>query len=517
MMQAGREPAQGGRGMTRILKREAAKGAGGVWLAGLWLAAFAALSRAASLGDLAYFNDEYFYWEAGLRLHQGLLPYVGVWDRKGPGLFLVYGLITGVSGSVEAFQLAAGGAAALTALVLWALARRMMGQAGALLAGTAYLAALPMFGGAGGQSPVFYNLAMAGAVWCVVSAREALRAGALPGRLWGAMGLAGFALTFKQSATPEAAFLGLYALWQMRGQGAARLLGRGVLMALAGLAPFALFALGFAAAGHFDAFWQAMFASNLRRAYNLSDALLRIRALAISGSPLLVLAAAGLGLAGRGWRGFVAGWLVAAVVGFALPPNFYHHYMLPLLLPVSLAAGFAMDRRPWGMVAGAVAAWILLTASGALDFARPQHSRAQIEGLVAEIRAHHPAPRVLVYEGPMALYGLLGVYPPSPLLDNFHLYFPFENNVSPFDTAAETRRDLAWRPNVVLTYHNWPATEENPRSAALVHAYLRQCRLWRTLTYAEAVQSVSVDVWGDCVSGSAARIPMPDAPAQGLH
>jgi hypothetical protein len=96
-------------------------------LVAAWLMGFALATRWAVLGDLAYFNDEYFYWVAALRIHDGLLPYVNVWDRKGPGLFLTYWLITGVYRGVLGFQVAALLSTAATAFTLARIARRFTG------------------------------------------------------------------------------------------------------------------------------------------------------------------------------------------------------------------------------------------------------------------------------------------------------------------------------------------------------------------------------------------------------
>ena len=84
------------------------------------------------------------------------------------------------------------------------------------------------------------------------------------------------------------------------------------------------------------------------------------------------------------------------------------------------------------------------------------------------------------------------------LLDNFHLYFPAENNTSHLDTGAEMERILGWRPDVVITFHAMPPGEENPRTAPLVHAYTGRCKLWFTADTHEAYASHLVDVYGDC-------------------
>ena len=99
----------------------------------------------------------------------------------------------------------------------------------------------------------------------------------------------------------------------------------------------------------------------------------------------------------------------------------------------------------------------------------------------------------------MSLYNRLDSYPPSPLLDNFHLYFPPENNASRLDTRAEMLRNLTWRPTVVVLFDDWPAGEENPRTAPLVRAWAAQhCRLWFRRPFHEVFRSYTLAVYGGC-------------------
>jgi hypothetical protein len=163
---------------------------------------------------------------------------------------------------------------------------------------------LPMYGGAGGQSPVFYNLWMALAALLLLRARRA-GGGAAERRALGAMALAGFALTFKQSAAPEAALFGLPRCGGCAALPLPGLAARALALMAAGLAPFALFGGFYALIGHFGAFWQAMVTANLAKGYDpAGDHWLRIRAMAISASPALLLALAGLALPAKG----AAGW-----------------------------------------------------------------------------------------------------------------------------------------------------------------------------------------------------------------
>jgi hypothetical protein len=179
-------------------------------------------------------------------------------------------------------------------------------------------------------------------------------------------------------------------------------------------------------------------------------------------------------------------------------PNFYADYMLPVMAPLCVCAGLAMGRRPLGVLAAGIALFIYLMSTSALDFAGRHAASAQVEAVAHEINARQPHARLLVYEGPMALYALGAQMPPSPLLDNFHLNFPFENNTSFRDTAQETRHILAWHPQVVVVYHDYNPAFENARTATLVRAYIHNCRLWHQASFREIAASQTFVVYGDC-------------------
>ena len=472
------------------------------WALAAWFLAFALLSRFSVFGDTNYFNDEYFYFQGGLRLWQGDLPYVDVWDRKGPGLFLTYALAAAFSSSVIAYQTLALLFAGATAWCVAAIARRFATPTGAALGGTLYLVLLVFFGGGGGQSPVFYNLWVALAALGVLRALPALGRGEAPPALYAAMASAGIALTFKQTAICESLFLGFFALWRLRQAGMAppRLAATALALAAAGIAPMALFAAFYALAGHFAEFWHAMVTANLAKSYNpAGDAAKRIATLAMLFAPALLPALIGAALAARGKatpRLFPAGWLVAALAGFAVVPNFYEHYLLPVCLPVSVAAAAAFGANRLGRLYGIALIAFGLLLGPAFDLATRHQSRAAMAAMAADIRAAAPHPRLLVYEGPVDLYRQLGVYPPTALYYPLHLYFPAEHNVSHVPTADATRRILAWRPTAVVTYRAMPADEQNQASARLVHAYIAaHCRRQTTRRLPEVYSAHQVDLW----------------------
>lgn len=469
-----------------------------------WFLILALLTRVSVFGDPGYHNDELLFFIVGQRMHDGLLPYANIWDRKGPGLFLVYYLAAGISRSVVSYQIAACLFAALTALAANMIAERLANRFGAILAGSLYLCMLPLFAGGAGQAPVFYNLFVALAALGVFGRLAELRGGRCDPRVYLAMTSAGFAITFKQTAMIEGAFFGCIVLWQLHrgGMALAKLAMVAVRLALAGAAPMLAFAAFFALSGHFAEFWHAMVTANLTKTYNGDgDVLTRIGALATIATPLLIPAIAAPFLRRRGrplpFR-FAAGWGAAALGGVAVVPNFIDHYMLPALLPLSVAAAPALGWRMIGPAYALFAMVFTLAAGPSLDFASRHASRQAVEGIVAEMKARDPRPRLFIYEGPPYLYALLDSYPPTPLLFPTHLYQVAERNTSYLDTAQEVRKVLAWRPTTVVKAHDFPGNLLNRETASMVDAYVAQCRSRVTRTVIDRYGPQKIDIHFGC-------------------
>lgn len=465
----------------------------------------ALLTRAPVFGDPNYLPDEQLFFTIGQRMHDGFLPYVGVWDRKGPGLFLVYYLIAGLSRSVVAYQAIAALFAAATGYLVIRLASRFAPVAGAIIAGLLYIALLPLFAGGAGNAPVFYNLPMAAAALLVFRGAAQPRNDARSQRdevL--AMLLAGSAVTFKQTAVFEGIWLGCFALWSAwrQGAGPARLALRALVLALAGAAPMLAFAAAYLALGHFDAFWQAMVISNMRKAYLLGDDQARRLAIfALFLAPTLVPAVLSLTLLGRAMgiaRWFLIGWLGAALVGFASVPNFIDHYALPLILPTSVAAAMALGWRRGTVLTGLVVLAVL-SAMPLQQLGQRATSRAQMQALVGQIMGRDPAPRLFVFEGPVFLYPLTGSYPPTPLIFPLHLFYAPERNTSQFDTAGEVRKVLAWRPTTIVRAHGLRNDYLNVETDAMVRKYLQErCRRWLTAPLTDRYGTNEYDIYA-CV------------------
>jgi len=468
---------------------------------GLALLSLAVGLRASVFGNPNALADDAFYFLVGQRMHEGLLPYVDVWDRKPPGLFVLYWAIAGISRAVIAYQLAATLFAALTALVIGAIVTRWTGrQRGGLLAGMAYLLTLGPLDGFSGQSPVFYNLPVALAALLVWRGGER--------RGWLAMGLCGLALTIKQTCVFESVFLGGWLLWRLRAGGMAwpALAGRALGFAAVGAAPFAAFALAYWWLGHFGEFWQAMVLSNLAKAPLAAGELQRATAaMAVRLAVPVLVAAWGL------WRGtwaepdprrFLAGWLAAGLAGVASVPHFFPHYALPWLVPLCAAAGLGFARARGGLVAFA-----LVAANGMLwydpfDRAWNVHAIASTRALASAVVQNDHGRGLFVYDGPLQLYAMTDRPFMSPLVFTHHLNQAIERNVSHLDTDAEVDRVLARHPGAVVTVlsprnfpvnrHTWNAVQDyvraNCRRVALVPSY-------------DHMTITPTAVFGDCAPG----------------
>lgn len=232
-------------------------------IAALILLVTAFALRLWTFGDPNLFVDDQFYFLVGQRMHEGALPYVDIWDRKPLGLFLIYYAIAAISTSVLSYQIVATLFAAATAWVIWRIVLVFSNSQGAILAGIIYLIVICPLGGAGGQSPVFYNLLIAGAALLVVQEFEALARGTIGWRIWAAMGLCALAATIKQTTVFESLFLGGYvlvALWRA-GAKPRRIAATMVAFGAIGAAPTAAISLFYALSGHWDEYWHSMVTS----------------------------------------------------------------------------------------------------------------------------------------------------------------------------------------------------------------------------------------------------------------
>lgn len=443
--------------------------------AALSLLAVALLIRAYDFGNPIVHVDEEWYLLVGDRLLHGARLYVDIWDRKPLGLFALYAAIRLLPGDgILACQLCACLFAAATAWLVWRMGRIAgAGPGGAWLAGAAYIVWLSLFSGRGGQSPVFYNLFMAGAACLTLrlpalAARGAVRAIVLNGA--SACALAGVAIQTKYTPAVEGACFGLAHLWFLRRAGARwwMVCRAAALWAVLGLLPTALAALYFHAQGSaaWSAFWFANVTSiTLRHGYPMAKIAAR---LAGTGAQLLPLVAC-IVLAWRdGQRsGLLWGWLIAALIAFAVIGAFFDHYALPLLLPLLVIAAGPLGRRR-RLAAGVLAVGLALLAFHLID--KPNRDGPGVRRMAAAMRGGTGCP--YVFAGDAVLYLFADACLPTRYAFPSSLAYEPERGAIGVDEVAEVRRIMAARPPAVVTLAE-PLAPWNVHTLAVMAPALR--------------------------------------------
>lgn len=473
----------------------------GVLLPAVLLLAALAL-RASTFGDPNVGGDETFYQTVGAAMHHGAVPYVDVWDRKPWGLFFLYYLITAISTAPIAYQLVATLFAAATAWVIAQIAMLWTNRQGAVLAALAYLVLLIPFQGYGGQSPVLYNLFMALAVLLVLRAMPLLRDGRVSWQVPAAMLLAGLAITIKTTALFEAAFLGLWCaalLLRAPRRGAWRAIAA---WAALGAGPTLAIAAGYALAGYWPIYWNAMVTSNLSKAPEWTSSAIRLAIMFKQLAPVLVVAVLSLIDLPDERRRFVLLWLLAAFAGVAAVPHFFLHYALPLLVPMCVAAAAFLGRRGIGPLAFAILAWLALADSRVLDFDHARRSRDAFEQLNRAIRDHDDGSALFVFDGPHQLYMMAGKRFPTPLVFTAHLGHLMEKDVSHLSTLDEVQRVLALHPGTVVMAPRPRQGPPNIEVDGLVRRWVhRNCRQVARVSAPDWLNENLVDVWAECRTG----------------
>ncbi|MCJ2185463.1 hypothetical protein [Novosphingobium beihaiensis] len=479
------------------------------WYALVLLAIGVAL-RASTFGDPNLHVDEVFYQTVGIAMHHGAIPYVDVWDRKPWGLFFCYYLIAFLSSAPLAYQLVATVFAAATAWVIARIASQWSTPRAGLFAGIVYLLWLDRLQGFGGQGPVFYNLFMVLAGWLVFRSQSRLQAGHVPATVPTAMLLAGIAITFKPTAFFESCFFGLYCALLLyrsplqRGPLATNVAGW---MAL-GAAPALTISAWYWLHGYWHIYWQAMFLSNLHKPSFLYADTMRALVTFIILAPIITVATLSLATWHGGSRRFVGWWVLAALLGLISVPNFYMHYSLPLLVPLSLCTAAFFQRRATGPAALiALTLWSLQT-SHAFDFQHTRQSKQAMHDLATAIRAHDTGGDLFVVDGPPQLYVLTGHRFPTPLVFPHHLGHLIEKDLSHLSTLGETRRVLGLKPGIIVMPDKPRQDPPNMEVIDAVNAYIAaHCRKVASIETPDLLTSARMNVWADC------RKP----PAPGAH
>ena len=472
---------------------------------------FALVWRMSTFGNPTLHVDEEFYFLVGQRMHEGLLPYVDIWDRKPFGLFVIYYAIAAISFEPAAYQIAASVCAAATGFVIYLTARIWTRALGAMFAALVYIAVINVTGGNGGQAPVFHNLPVAmSALLLLTWYRDG--SDRPDGRVWGAMLALGIALTIKQTVVFEAAFMGLFVLWALRARGASmRLLGLTAVRAMAIGALPTLCCLGwFAFQGQLDVYWQATVSSNANKSYP-GPLIMAGRALVqiLPIMPVLALAALSFIRSSPGFRDcrpFLNGWLVAAALSVVIVPNFYYHYLLPLWVPAAVIASEFLGRRIVGPLSGM--ACIAYTAFYANPFAFEwtRISRADMRAATDLIEEMDEGDSLLVFEGPTALYSQTGRKLFAPLVFPTHLNLASERDVSTVQTMTAVEAALAQWPDVIVMTEKPRSNPANLETWDAVRAHAdKNCAVRRDVIIGEIYRRWQFAIYARCSLASEDR------------
>ena len=428
----------------------------------LLLAAFAI--RAVQFGNPVLHVDEQYYLLVGDRMWHGAWPYADLWDRKPIGLFLIYAAVRALPGDgVLAYQLVASCFAAATAFVVQRIASRVARPAAALAAALLYLVMLMANGGDGGQSPVFYNLPVAAAAWCVIRGIERGRVFAFG---CAAMALFGVAIQIKYTAVFEGAYFGIVLLVLAR-DGLAKRARMAVCWGALALASTIVSLSVYAAAGKAEAFVFANFVSVFQRPASVDgDAPARLLRIALHLLPLALPALVALARAGW-WRGdamvrrVATGWLAAAVAGLVAFGTYHDHYALPVLVPLAIVAAPALAIRRVGpalaIIAALAAAVMALTTI--VDRRATRGTGAEVRAVAAQIGRCGDC--LYVFSGDPVLYLLTGAAPPTRWAFPTFLGETRDSVSLGFDVTGELHRIMATRPRYVVT-RDYPFPEADP-------------------------------------------------------
>lgn len=440
------------------------------------LAIVALAARAYTFGNPVVGYDEQFYLLVGDRMLHGAIPYVDIFDRKPVGLFLIYAAARLLGGDgFLAYKLVALGFVLLTASGVFHLARRQASFFAAMCAATLFILWHDFMGGEGGQAPVFYNLFMMAAAFCVVAAidrPERLRALGVA-----AMLATGLAIQIKYSVVFEGVFFGCALLWLGVRQGARPvwLLNSAALWIGAALAPTLAALAVYAAMGHADAFIFANFLSVLAQGRNPLDVQLRDLAETVA-----ILSPLGIFLAVSRWRRqgggpdamgrFVIGWTIASAIGILAFWRFNSpHYALPLLLPLTIWLAPVFDRLPRRrLVSIALVALVAIMSQLILMANEKRHGGAVEAALMAQA-AQPKDGCIYIYAGYPALYMLTGSCLPSRWAFPGTLNMRDEQDPDAIgtDPAGEVRGILAARVSVIVD--EYPHTTfGNPATRAVL-------------------------------------------------
>jgi hypothetical protein len=272
--------------------------------------------------------------------------------------------------------------------------------------------------------------------------------------------LAGIAMQIKYVAMFEGMFFGLTLLWLGLGRGwsLAVLAGYAVVWIICALLPTAAALGGYAAMGHGTEFVQANFLSIFSDTNLLLEGMWRLAALTFGLSPLLLCfgivwrGRAEIGLAVPRAVAWMLGWAIASYAGFLIYGIWYDHYVLPVLMPLSVMAALAFGSvASWRRLAGLVVGLGLVggTARAVVDVQLNGNAR-QLAHMSALVGSRLGKGCLYVNEELSALYMTTRSCLPTRYVFPQHLALEAFQHALGIDQLGELRRVLVSRPAVIV-------------------------------------------------------------------
>lgn len=401
--------------------------------------------------------DEQFYLLVGDRIWSGALPYVDIWDRKPPGLFLIYAAIRALPGNgIVAYQIVATVLMAANGWLAALIARRSVGDVGALAAGFITIGYATLMGEGFGQAPIFYGPLISLAALAILRVYEDPASARAPVFAGAAMLLCGTAITIKTVAIFESLTFGLalIAVHARTGLGRQALALRATIWLAIGAAPMLIFATGYVASGHFDAFWFANVVSILHRQGGLGPSSdIQLVATLLLLAPLVSVALLGgyrADTAIRHDRPLIIAWAAAATAGMLSIGYFYFHYALPVIVPLAVLIAHALGRgwlaRPGLALVGAGV--IALVPYSDLTTRQDQRD---IAALLDALPAQVATQCLLVLQGPAIIYHLSHACLASPYAFPGHFAQTGEQSALGKPVGTILKDALARRPAAIIT------------------------------------------------------------------
>ena len=167
---------------------------------------------------------------------------------------------------------------------------------------------------------------------------------------------------------------------------------------------------------------------------------------------------------------FISGWMIAALLGIMLIPNFYDHYDLPLIAPLCVSAATILGRRT-GPVFAAALVLIAWSEGSMLNVAANRDGKRAFEAMALELDQARKGGCLYVAGGPPLIYDRAGDCRLTRFQFPDHLRAINEAAALGTDQQLELARILRLRAAVIVR-QTYPTIDANPSSLAQVEAAL---------------------------------------------